>query len=55
MSSEHFSSIAIGPGLNPNEELEDTIIEVLKQPIPVILDAGALSSRSYKNGMRQRF
>ena len=43
-----FSSIAIGPGLNPNEELEDTIIEVLKQPIPVILDAGALSSRSYK-------
>ena len=43
-----FSSIAIGPGLNPNEELEDTIIEVLKQPLPVILDAGALSSRSYK-------
>ena len=43
-----FSSIAIGPGLNPNEELEDTIIEVLKQPVPVILDAGALSSRSYK-------
>ena len=43
-----FSSIAIGPGLHPNEELEDTIKEVLKQPVPVILDAGALSPRTYE-------
>ena len=43
-----FSSIAIGPGLNPNQELEDTVKTVLKQPVTVILDAGALSPRIYE-------
>lgn len=42
-----FSSIAIGPGLNPDGQLENYINEILKQEVPVILDAGALSSRKY--------
>jgi len=43
-----YSCIAIGPGLNPDEELEETILEVLKSQSPVILDAGALSVRKYE-------
>jgi ADP-dependent NAD(P)H-hydrate dehydratase / NAD(P)H-hydrate epimerase len=47
-NDQRFSSIAIGPGINPDEQLEQTISELLKQPVPVILDAGALSPRTYK-------
>ena len=43
-----FSSIAIGPGLTPNEKLEQFISDILEKPIPIILDAGALSIRKYK-------
>ena len=43
-----FSSIAIGPGLTPNEKLEQFIADILEKPIPIILDAGALSIRKYK-------
>ena len=42
-----FSSIAIGPGLNPDQRLENYINDILKQEVPVILDAGALNSRAY--------
>lgn len=43
-----YSCIAIGSGLNPDEELEAFILEILKHPMPVILDAGALSDRKYR-------
>lgn len=46
-----FSVVAIGPGLSPDEGLETKITDILAQPIPVILDAGALSKRDY--GKRQ--
>lgn len=46
-----FSSVAIGPGLLPDEGLETKIRNILARPIPVILDAGALSKRDY--GKRQ--
>jgi ADP-dependent NAD(P)H-hydrate dehydratase / NAD(P)H-hydrate epimerase len=45
---KQYSCIAIGPGLNPDEELEAFILQTLKCPIPVILDAGALSDRLYR-------
>lgn len=45
---ERFSAVAIGPGLNPDESLEKMITEILRQSIPVILDAGALSPRKYE-------
>jgi ADP-dependent NAD(P)H-hydrate dehydratase / NAD(P)H-hydrate epimerase len=44
---QRFTSIAIGPGLTPNENLEQTISDILEAPIPIILDAGALSRREY--------
>ncbi|MCQ6276592.1 NAD(P)H-hydrate dehydratase [Bacillus sp. V3B] len=43
-----YSCMAIGPGLNPDEELEVFILEMLKRSIPIILDAGALSDRKYQ-------
>ncbi len=45
---DQYSSIAIGPGLTPNEKLEQFISDILEKPIPIILDAGALSERKYK-------
>lgn len=45
---DSFSAIAIGPGLTSDESLERKIAEILKLPIPLILDAGALSRREYK-------
>ena len=45
---QRFTSIAIGPGLTPNENIEESISDILRQPIPIILDAGALSRREYK-------
>lgn len=44
---QQYSSIAIGPGLNPEEELEGLVKEVFDKTVPVILDAGALSKRTY--------
>ena len=44
---QRYTSIAIGPGLTPNENLEQSISDILKEPIPIILDAGALSKREY--------
>lgn len=43
-----YSFVAIGPGLVPTNELEELIQSVLNQPLPVILDAGALQKRTYK-------
>ena len=45
---DSFSAIAIGPGLTSDESLERKIVEILRLPIPLILDAGALSRREYK-------
>lgn len=42
-----FSAIAVGPGLPPDGELEALIQKILGLPVPVILDAGALSKRNY--------
>ena len=44
---QRYTSIAIGPGLTPNENLEQSISDILEAPIPIILDAGALSRREY--------
>lgn len=48
LQQHDFSSIAIGPGLNPDDQLESFVQEVLKLRVPVILDAGALSPRNYQ-------
>ncbi|WP_191566324.1 NAD(P)H-hydrate dehydratase [Metabacillus idriensis] len=44
---EQYKAIAAGPGLEPNEETEKAIQQLLKSGCPVILDAGALSDRTY--------
>jgi len=44
----HYLSVAVGPGLNPNDELETLIENLLKQPISIVLDAGALNKRKYR-------
>ncbi|WP_071394537.1 bifunctional ADP-dependent NAD(P)H-hydrate dehydratase/NAD(P)H-hydrate epimerase [Bacillus tuaregi] len=46
--AKHYLSVAIGPGLNPDDKLESMIQDLLKQPVSLILDAGALSKRSYQ-------
>ena len=42
-----YSCIGIGPGLLPNTELEKQISTILNYSVPVVLDAGALSNRTY--------
>jgi NAD(P)H-hydrate epimerase len=46
---QSYSAVAIGPGLAPDEQLEEIIEHLLQLPVPVILDAGALSTRKYKH------
>lgn len=43
-----FTAIAIGPGINPSRQLTDWIDQALTRNVPIILDAGALSDRSYE-------
>lgn len=42
-----FTAVAVGPGLPPDERLEERITRLLALPVPIILDAGALSPRDY--------
>ncbi|MEK4950455.1 NAD(P)H-hydrate dehydratase [Bacillus sp. FSL W8-1127] len=42
-----FSCLAVGPGLEPDDPLEQLITELLPMDIPKILDAGALRGRDY--------
>jgi hydroxyethylthiazole kinase-like uncharacterized protein yjeF len=42
-----FSCLAVGPGLEPNDSLEQLITKLLPMDIPKILDAGALRARDY--------
>ncbi|MEC1259097.1 NAD(P)H-hydrate dehydratase [Bacillus swezeyi] len=44
---EHYRVIAIGPGLSPSQTTEQAVERVLEEDCPVVLDAGALSKRSY--------
>jgi ADP-dependent NAD(P)H-hydrate dehydratase / NAD(P)H-hydrate epimerase len=45
---QSYSAIAIGPGLTPDEALEHSLKKILALPVPVIIDAGALSKREYQ-------
>jgi ADP-dependent NAD(P)H-hydrate dehydratase len=42
-----YKAIAAGPGIEPNEETEMAIHQLMKSKSPVILDAGALTERMY--------
>ncbi|MEE8669628.1 MAG: NAD(P)H-hydrate dehydratase [Heyndrickxia coagulans] len=44
---QKFAGVAIGPGIEPDKQLESFIHGVLKEPLPVVLDAGALHKRAY--------
>ncbi|GER66764.1 hypothetical protein BpJC7_23640 [Weizmannia acidilactici] len=44
---QKFAGIAIGPGIEPNEAFEAFIAAAFQEPLPVVLDAGALSKRTY--------
>ncbi|WP_142830008.1 NAD(P)H-hydrate dehydratase [Planococcus soli] len=46
-SVDSYRAAAIGPGTNPSGLTEDAVHVLLKSPMPVILDAGALSRRTY--------
>lgn len=43
-----YRAIAIGPGIEPDEETENAVLQLLRSELPVVLDAGALSKRLYK-------
>ncbi|KMY44304.1 hypothetical protein AC622_08595 [Bacillus sp. FJAT-27916] len=46
--TQKYTAVAIGPGINPDESLEELIAAYLNETdYPLILDAGALSERSY--------
>jgi ADP-dependent NAD(P)H-hydrate dehydratase len=42
-----YKAIAAGPGIEPNEETEKSIHQLMKSESPLILDAGALTGRMY--------
>lgn len=42
-----YKAIAAGPGIEPNEETEKAIHQLMKSESPLILDAGALTERIY--------
>jgi ADP-dependent NAD(P)H-hydrate dehydratase len=42
-----YKAIAAGPGIEPNEETEKAIHQLMKSESPLILDAGALTERMY--------
>jgi ADP-dependent NAD(P)H-hydrate dehydratase len=44
---QDYRAIAIGPGLEPTEKVNAAIDQLLKGDQPLILDAGALSERTY--------
>ncbi|ANU10978.1 hypothetical protein A1A1_07989 [Planococcus antarcticus DSM 14505] len=44
---DSYRAAAIGPGTNPDALMEDAIEVLLGSGLPVILDAGALSKRTY--------
>lgn len=46
-SIDTYRTAAIGPGTNPDALTEDAINVLLRSAMPLILDAGALSSRIY--------
>lgn len=46
--AESYRAIAIGPGLPPSQMTEQAVRNVLTKDCPVVLDAGALSKRTYQ-------
>ncbi|MGD6796100.1 NAD(P)H-hydrate dehydratase [Metabacillus indicus] len=48
VKTAEYKAIAAGPGLEPNEETEKAVQHLLQGDCPIILDAGALSERSYE-------
>ncbi|MDG5473235.1 NAD(P)H-hydrate dehydratase [Jeotgalibacillus sp. ET6] len=45
---QEYKAIAAGPGLEPDDAVEKAVQMLLKTSCPVVLDAGALSQRSYE-------
>lgn len=47
-----YKAIAIGPGKIPNDQMEQNLAQLFQSEVPLVLDAGALSKRSYpkRNG-----
>lgn len=44
---EKYRAIAVGPGVHPDDVTEKAVQALLACPCPLVLDAGALSMRSY--------
>ncbi|TWT07927.1 NAD(P)H-hydrate dehydratase [Planococcus sp. CPCC 101016] len=44
---DDYRAAAIGPGTEPDAVTENAVLSLLDSPLPVILDAGALSKRAY--------
>lgn len=44
---ERYRAIAAGPGVHPDDVTEKAVQALLASPCPLVLDAGALSMRSY--------
>lgn len=49
MQLDGYKAVAIGPGLDDEEQVDQAIRTLCKSDIPIILDAGALKKREYPN------
>lgn len=45
----HYKAAAVGPGIMPGDQTEQAISRLLNSSLPLLLDAGALTDRSYPN------
>ena len=49
MTLDGYKAVAIGPGLENEELIEDALVTLWESNLPVVLDAGALKKRKYPN------
>ena len=49
MSLDAYRAVAIGPGLEKEDLIEDALLTLWESNLPIILDAGALKKRKYPN------
>ena len=49
MTLDGYRAVAIGPGLENEDLIEDALVTLWESNLPIILDAGALKKRKYPN------
>ena len=49
MKLDGYKAVAIGPGLDDEEQVDQALHTLWESNLPIILDAGALKKREYPN------